>query len=372
MRILFVIEYYPPHIGGVEVVFENLCRGLAKRGHSVTIITSKLEHTKSLEVVDKVNIHRINTPNRYLFTIFAIKKALRLVREVDIIHTTTYTGAFPAWLVSKLKNKKCVITVHEILGSSWQKMKGMNWLSAKIHETLEKVIIRLPYHKLVAVSQNTLKQLKIRGLSEKKLAMIYNGIDDELFTPTNNAGDDVRQSLRLNGHFVYLYYGRPGLTKGVEYLVQAVPLIVQKIPKAILLLILARDPANRYHNIKDMIAKLNIKENVVIVDPVPRNSLPKYISAADCVVVPSLSEGFGFTAAESCAMAKPVVASNVDSLPEVVSGKYVLVEPGNPHQIANGVVSTFRKEIENHPVKSFSWDRCVDEYLQIYSEVVKI
>jgi len=57
---------------------------------------------------------------------------------------------------------------------------------------------------------------------------------------------------------------------------------------------------------------------------VSRSELPSYIAASDCIVVPSLSEGFGFAAAESCAMGKLIVASNVASLPEVVSGKFYL------------------------------------------------
>ena len=91
----------------------------------------------------------------------------------------------------------------------------------------------------------------------------------------------------------------------------------------------------------DMVGLLDIKDDVVLSKSVPYNFLPEQIMASDCVVVPSLSEGFGFSAVEACAMGKPVVVSNVASLPEVVSGQYVLVEAKNPKAIAKGVVQVF-------------------------------
>jgi D-inositol-3-phosphate glycosyltransferase len=46
MRILFVLEYYAPHVGGAETLFQNLCEGLTARGHVVDVITSKIAGTK--------------------------------------------------------------------------------------------------------------------------------------------------------------------------------------------------------------------------------------------------------------------------------------------------------------------------------------
>ena len=86
-----------------------------------------------------------------------------------------------------------------------------------------------------------------------------------------------------------------------------------------------------------MISDLHIEDQIILLKPVPRSELPNYIAAADCIVIPSLSEGFGLTAAEACAMRKPVVASKVGSLPEIISGQYVLIEPKNSEAIADGV-----------------------------------
>ena len=60
MNILFVLENYLPHIGGVEVVFKNLSEGLVRLGHDVSIITHRLKGTKRFEIINGAKVYRIN------------------------------------------------------------------------------------------------------------------------------------------------------------------------------------------------------------------------------------------------------------------------------------------------------------------------
>jgi glycosyltransferase involved in cell wall biosynthesis len=373
MRVLFTLEYYVPHIGGAEVLFKNLCEGLTRKGHDITVVTLRLPGTQAFELINGVKVHRVKVPQkgaRYWFTFLSIPKVFQLARQADLIHTTTYNGAFPAWLASRLRGKKCLITVHELFGSRWKNLTGMTWLIAKLHQLLERVIIALPFDMYISVSEYTSNCVKNFGVALKKAATIYNSIDYDLFNPEKADSSGVKQKLNLGNEFIYIYYGRPGISKGVEYLVRAVPLITQKIPNSKLVLILADDPKDRYENIKRMITNLNIEDNVVLLAPVPRDELPNYIAASDCVAVPSLSEGFGFSAAEACAMGKPVVASNVASLPEVVSGRFVLVKPGNSEAIAKGIEDVYNNRGNNSEKRVFSWDVCINKYLEVYKDVM--
>ena len=59
MKILFVAENYPPHYGGVEVVFEAICEGLAARGHEVTMVTHHVKGTPYRENRNGVNVVRV-------------------------------------------------------------------------------------------------------------------------------------------------------------------------------------------------------------------------------------------------------------------------------------------------------------------------
>jgi D-inositol-3-phosphate glycosyltransferase len=373
MRILFVSEYYPPHIGGVETVFQNLCEGLVKRGHDVILVTCKLPGSKDIEIVNGVMIHRVKVPrkgSRYWFTFLSIPQVFKIARKADLVHTTTYNGAFPSRLVCKVLGKKCVITVHEILGPLWDNFTNMSRLSSKSHRFLEKMVMSLSFDRFVCVSEYTGNSVKNLGIPSNKIEIIYNGIDYDLFNPNVAKDNRIRQKLNIKDNFIYLSYGRPGISKGIEYLVQAVPLISQKIPESKLILILAHEPKENYENIKNLIRDSKMESRIILLDPVQKTELRDYIMASDCVVVPSLSEGFGFTAAEACAMRKPVVACNVGSLPEVVSGKCVFVEPKKYESIADGVIKIYNGEYEQKPERLFKWSECIEKYISLYLEML--
>ena len=372
MKVLFVLENFFPFVGGAETLFKHACEGLAAKGHEVTVVTSSQPDAPAYEVLNGVTIHRVKCPrkgSRYWFTFLAIPLAFKLAKWADIIQTTTYNGAVPAWLSSRLRGKKCVITVHEVIGEGWYSMMAMGWFKAWLHQTLERVIVRIPFDRYISVSGYTGGRIERCGVRHEKVSVVYNGIDYEMFDPRKADGQKVREKLGLQDNYVYMSYGRPGISKGLEYLVRAIPLITEKVPHARLLMILGRQPVEGYKKITDLIKATGVADNMVLLDPVPRGELTSHIAAADCVVVPSVSEGFGFTAIEACAMGKPVVASNVASLPEVISGANVLVEPANPAAIAYGVEAVYNGNAVHTPEKKFSWSGCVDNYEKIYFEL---
>jgi len=83
-----------------------------------------------------------------------------------------------------------------------------------------------------------------------------------------------------------------------------------------------------------------------------------------------LAEGFGFSAAEACAIDKPVSVSNVGALLEVISGKHAFFELRNPQAIADGVEKVYKGKAEYRSKKVFSWDHCIGEYLEIYRRLL--
>lgn len=374
MNVLFVLENYLPHIGGVEIVFQNLSEGLVKLGYNVSIVTHRLKGTKKFEIINGVKVYRVNCfHSRYWFTFFSIPKALKLGKKADIIHTTTFNGAFPAWFISKLLRKKCVITIHEVWIKKWNKLTEMNWFNAKIHDILERLIYLLNFDKYVCVSKSTQNQLLDVRVNKNKTKVIYNGINYNYWNPQKYNGKKIRKKLSLEKNFIYVFTGRPGTSKGLEYLIKAVPLISKKIPSAKLLAIVSKDKAykKRYSYILNLIKKLNIKDKVIIHDPVSYQELPNYIKASDCVVIPSLTEGFGFAAVEACAMRKPVVVSNINSLPEVVSGKYVLIKPKSPNSIAKGIEKVYNNKIIKRDLKRFEIKNNINNYLKTYEDVLE-
>jgi glycosyltransferase involved in cell wall biosynthesis len=374
MKIVFVLENYIPHIGGVEILFKYICESFAKN-NEVIVVTHRFKDTKKEETINGVKVIRINVPAigaRYFFTFFALPTLLRVCKDADIIHTTTYNGAPPASFISRLYKKPSAITIHEVIGENWAKLLEMSWLEGKLHQFLEWLVVNLKFDKYVCVSNSTKNDFE-KANKRKKGTVIYNGIDYDFWNPKNYDGNKVRKALEVDKNFVCFFYGRPGPSKGFEFLVQAMPKIIKSLPKAKLVAILSKDKAyeRRYNKIIKMISDLGITDSVKILAPVKREELPNYVDAADCVVVPSLTEGFGFTVGESCAMGKPVVTCNTTSIPEVVSGEHIMVKPRSPEGIADAVLKVYHKKTTKKPLKKFTWEECISNYKKLYKEMIK-
>jgi len=361
LNILFVLENYYPHIGGVENLFKNLCEGLVKRGHCITVITRLLPKTKREEKIGGVHIVRVPCfDNRYLFTFAALPKVWRYTKNADIISTTTFNAAPPAWLAGKLRNKPVLITVHETWIGKWRQYTNFSWPKMMLHEVLERIVFLPTYDSYVCDSDATTIQLKdVLPKQKDRIKRIHAGFDPSHWKKRFDTAA-LRKKLGLQNKFIVLGYGRPGTSKGFPYLIDAFPEIKKRVPNAVLLMILSKDKQYA-QEIEEF--KKRADSDVKFLDPQPYDKLPRFIQMANCVVVPSITEGFGYTTLESCAAGTPVVASNTTSIPEVISGKHVLVEPKSSRAIAKGVEKVYKKE--------FPWSRTVSLYEKEYNTLLQ-
>jgi glycosyltransferase involved in cell wall biosynthesis len=375
MRLLFVLAYYDPYVGGAEYVFKRLTEGLARRGHCVRVITSHLPGTPYRERIDGVDVERVPVPrfgDRYFFSLLNIPQVARRARDYDLIHTASNNIAPPVHLAGKLFGKPVVFTCHELLGKRW-KLVEPQALKAWLFRNIEKAIVTRPYERHVAVSHATYADLMRAGVEPRRTSVIYNGVD-ELFSAGQRADGKLRAMCGLSrDDFLYVYFGRPGATKGVDYLLQAAPAIQKQVPHAHLALILAKEPFNQYARLRRMIDELGPGAQVHLVPPTPdREQLVRYLLDADCIVIPSLTEGFGLTTAEACTLGVPVVATRVGAIPEVVSGKHILVDPGSARALAAGVARAARGQYDDWKApQQFSWARMVAEYEEMYKELLR-
>ena len=94
----------------------------------------------------------------------------------------------------------------------------------------------------------------------QRISVAYNGINYDLFDISKADRPAIREMLNLKDNFVYMYFGRPGISKGVEYLIAAVPLISQEIPNSRLLLLLGKEPAEGYKKMLALIKEMQIEE----------------------------------------------------------------------------------------------------------------
>jgi len=208
------------------------------------------------------------------------------------------------------------------------------------------------------------------NIPEKKIIVISNGIDLA----------DVKEKLKnvtIVPH-TGIYVGAVGnlrKAKGYEVLIDAAALVCRK-RNDVRFIILGKGPLE--HQLKKKIQHLNLVQNFEFHGFV--EDVYNYIQTFDIVVIPSLWEGFPVVALEAMACGKPVVATEVGDLPEIIQHRVsgILVEPGNPKDLADSILmlaadQNMRIQMGNNAkkqVEKFSLTDMVKKYNEIYNRLI--
>ena len=248
------------------------------------------------------------------------------------------------------------------------------WWKGFFFTLFESFLFKFHFDKYICVSHYTKNSLRVYfGLPDSKLVTTYLGIDYSHRDKDRYTQSDIlaiKEKHHIEGKYVGLFFGRPGISKWLIYFVQALPEIIKQIPRFITVLIVSESSNNRADDVKAFIHQQHLEDYVVWIPWVKYTELWNYILATDVVVVPSLVEGFGFSAAETCALGQQLVVSNAASLPEVVSGKINFVEPSNSHDITQKIVDFYHGNYTSIPEKKFYWKDTIEKTLSIYKEVL--
>jgi D-inositol-3-phosphate glycosyltransferase len=372
-RILFILEYFYPHLGGAETLFTELTSALAGEGHRVTVLTSRVPGAPPREIFRGVEVLRVLTPrfgSRYFFTLLSLPRALVLSRRADLIHTSMYTAAFPAWLASRLWRVPVVITVHEVLGRYWSGLPGMGWGAALIARLLEATILRFNFERFVCDSEFTRERLLANTkIDPRRASVCYPAVDYAFWDPEHFLARPLKSELKLgDGTFLFLFFGRPGVTKGVEFLLEAVNELRSCGKRFHLLLLLGTHPPSQYRLVVRAIRRLGLESWISIKSPVSRQTLPSYLLAGVCVVVPSLSEGFGYSAIEAASLGCQLVITQGHSLEEVVGEYATLCPPGDAKALAETMKAVMMKKAKKSspPTQRFTLVRHLENMLAVY------
>jgi len=374
LKILYVLDAYYPFVGGLTGGFKVLAESLAASGHDVSVITQRFEEMKPFEVVNGVKVYRVSSPikNRFIAGLFMLPLIIEKGRDADIIHTSTYGTMISCWIAKWFVKKPILITVHEVLQDMWDEIyKQPKAFAAKI---FERALLALNFDYYV-VHSDFVKEKLAKLKPKNKIRRIYCTANYEYFDVRKARPQVARRELGIKDEFIFAYFGRPGVTKGYQYFIKAIDKIVESVKDAKFLLVLSKEPEEGYKNALELVSKCKAKDRIIVHDPVPLISkgpcLRDYMAAADCIVVPSLSEGFGLVVAEACALGRPVVASNAGSIPEIISGKYILVRPKDPDAIADACISVARGNYKKSKKKFFTAEKKATEHLKLYKEILE-
>lgn len=231
---------------------------------------------------------------------------------------------------------------------------------------------------IIAISENTKNDLiELLGVSEEKIMVIYSGNNEF----ANDFSDDDRLNYlkenNLNKPFI-LYLGTIEPRKNLVGLIEAYNILRTDNPEMTSYqLVLAGADGWKNKEIYQAAKQSPYSKDIVFLGYVNQRAKEMLYKSAGLFVFPSFYEGFGFPPLEAISAGLPVICSNVSSLPEVVAGAAILVDPFNFSALAlaikEGLTNDKLREklIRRGYVRAqeFSWKKTASNYLKIFKEL---
>lgn len=375
MRILYIVDYFYPHVGGVPTLFYNITRQMVKKKHEVTVITTRGKIKKAFEIIDGIKIYRFGK-NREQFLLHSILFLLKFSKRFDLIHTSTYSAMIPAYIFSKIRKIKTVLNVHEV----WSLKEWLEFTSIKglFYFLEERLLFYLPFNIYISPSKHTEEDIKRIGVSQSRIEMIQHGIDNSIFNPKlKKFRKEFRKQFNLPEDLILAsFIGKPTIFKGIVYLLKSIMRISAKKIKFVFLL--SKTHESSYKNFLRYVKKFDsLKSKIIILNTDKDQSyVSKVIAASDFLIMPSLTEGFGFVAAESISTGVPVIATADSSLREVVDENIngIFVRSRDADELKEAIEKIVNdKDLRdnlNKPKKFAGWLETVRKYEIIYKKLV--
>jgi len=368
LRIFVQTIYFPPRLGGIENHAYYLCRGLARRGHEVRVVTSRTEpESLPREREGSLTIRRVFLPSRSplgwtMNALASFPAALRAGWGTEILHAHTFQSVPPALPIRLLRRTPLVVTIHS---SHFLRMvKKAHW------RAVFRALLR-PADLILATSDELADACRLVAPG-KRIEAVVNGIDTELFRPTEP------KLKRREGARILVTTRRLVKKNGVRYLIDAMPGILEKIDCD---LYLAGIGPER-EDLDRRVARHGIGERVHFLGGVPNRELPALLSSADAVVIPSLVEATSLSALEAMSCERPMAASRVGGLPEIIDEKCgVLFQSGDPADLAEKTAALLaRPEEERRALgregrrrvaEKWSIEALTDRHEEFFRELLK-
>lgn len=189
-------------------------------------------------------------------------------------------------------------------------------------------------------------------------------VDDAVFSP----------EPRQEGPPQFISIGAPAHTKGMDVLIEAMALVVQKLPDCRLILV---DDIPEQRELENQLRQLRLEDRVCFVGDMPHDHIPDYIHQSHVLISASRYESLGFTMLEALSCGRPVVATDTSGAQYIVEdGMGEIVPKEDPKKLADAMVQVYLNRSAYDPVDlhvriqtRFGKDRILDQWMTIYQRV---
>lgn len=380
MKILLVSEFFPSKdkifLGGVQARTFYVAKYLAEK-HNITVITNREKDKKKREKIGNLKILRVGFEFKYpyatsrsifkrLYFVFSAVKIGRKL-EFDLVEGSNFVSHFAAFAIGFLKNKPKIAWYPDVLIGSWLQAFGL--ISGLVGELSERIILKFPWDRVIAISNSTAFKLRKRGVPQKKIAVIGCGIDFEEFQ--NPVVDRKKEPIVITVARLVSY-------KRVGDLIVAFAEVKKKVPQAKLYII---GDGPEYKNLQENVKILKLKKDVEFFINLPRASFIKTLSQASLFVLPSAIEGFGIAIIEAAALKIPYVATDLPVTREVTKNGQggMFFHVGNIDELAEKILlllsdDNLREKFSGEAYllsQNYSWEKIASATQKLYEKTTK-
>lgn len=408
MRVLHVLHHSLPFLSGYSIrsgYIVNLQR--SEIGLTTSVVTSG-QHPNgeaAREEIDGTEYRR--TPKRSggrapLLREFGLMSDLERIIDVavrdttpDVIHAhSPVLVGLPALRVARRHRIPMVYEIRDLWENACidRGKFSADSPSYRLARAAESYVLRRA-NAVVAICQGLRNELASRVADTARLHVVANGVDVQMFQPTE-ADPDIRRRWSLDGKQVVLYAGTFQPYEGLDLLVRAMRKIVRRFPHSQLVIVggspglagAAGDLTPEERHLQDVVREQSLNDHVTFTGRIPHADVKQMYAVADVLAYPRrLTRTTALTTPlkplEAMAMGKAVIVSDVPAMQELVSdGDNGLVfEAGNEDDLASKCCALIRNDFlrrrlgtcaRETVVRERQWPRLVSQYLPIYETVL--
>jgi glycosyltransferase involved in cell wall biosynthesis len=311
-KICLLADTYPPDVGGLAISVRRNARNLAAAGHEVHVVTpseSRSPDAWQAETDGPVTVHRLGTHPRLRDTLadwFELTVNLDMAAAFDLFHGyfIAYAG-YVATLAARYRGKPSIVSAR---GNDIDVMPFDHRRAIFVFKALEWA------NAITAVTQDLAR--KVTALSGREdVHLIHNGVAADRFTP-RPPDPELRAALGLDDRPVIGFLGEARAKKGLGRLLRVFPQLYEKVPVQMLLVGGVR---SKDRGMVDFFRRQHPDLPLRLVPPQPNEEMSPYYALCDIVILPSLRDGLPNTLLEAMACGRPVVASAVGGMLDVVT-----------------------------------------------------
>lgn len=324
MRILTILTYYRPHTSGLTIYAERLAKALARRGHQVTVFTSQyLESLPRQEFQDGVRVVRVPVAFRISKGVVAptfgfMATKLMLGHDVVLLHLPQFDAPGVA-LRGRLLRRPIVLTYHCDLRLP---SGPFNYMVNQVVRLMNNLAARLA-DRIVAYTQDYADHSSYLSRYSHKLQVIPPPVDLPAIPPSMVQTFARDHNLAENGPMIGMA-ARLATEKGVEVLLDSLPKILERYPRAQVLFAGQHQDVLGEHEyarrLMPLIQKYQEQDHWRFLGVLDPTEMVAFYQTLDVLIVPSLNstESFGLVQIEAMMNEVPCVASDLPGVRQPV------------------------------------------------------